>query len=300
VVKKNRKAAIEPNSRMSPSDTAYCQPDGVVNIVTKSGTNQYHGDVFEFLRNGNVNARNFFAPTHDLLKRNQFGGTLGGKIIRDKLFFFGGYQGTRIRNVSPSTTAWVPTAAELSGGFSIAESPTCIAGRTTPRPISTPAIRDASGSVISPAARIGNTSNVFASGIQFDPAALALVKYLPKTNDPCGKLTYSTPSIQNEDQGIGRLDWVQSSKHAVFLRYFYTTYLQPAFERMVCFRTARTAFRFAFVDVGKNVRPGSTMAAWKPDAPGEKFASSPCIGPFIFVRHMPRLRVAPSRALRFC
>jgi hypothetical protein len=148
--------------------------------------------------------------------------------------------------------------------------------------------------------QIGNTSNVFASGIQFDPAALALVKYLPKTNDPCGKLTYSTPSIQNEDQGIGRLDWVQSSKHAVFLRYFYTTYLQPAFERMVCFRTARTAFRFAFVDVGKNVRPGSTMAAWKPDAPGEKFASSPCIGPFIFVRHMPRLRVAPSRALRFC
>src|SRR5690242_6114365 len=107
------------------------QPGGVVNIVTKSGTNQYHGDVFEFLRNGDVNARNFFAPTHDLLKRNQFGGTLGGKIIRDKLFFFGGYQGTRIRNVSPSTTAWVPTPAELNGDFSMAESPTCVAGRTT-------------------------------------------------------------------------------------------------------------------------------------------------------------------------
>src|SRR3982750_1391036 len=75
------------------------QPGGVVNIVTKSGTNDIHGDLFEFLRNGNVNARNFFAPTHDFLKRNQFGGTVGGKIIRDKLFFFGGYQGTRIRNV---------------------------------------------------------------------------------------------------------------------------------------------------------------------------------------------------------
>jgi len=205
------------------------QPGGVVNIVTKSGTNQFHGDAFEFLRNGNVNARNFFAPTHDLLKRNQFGGTLGGRIIRDKLFFFGGYQGTRIRNVSPSSTAWVPTAAELNGDFSLAESPSCIAGRTTPRPISTPALRDASGNVISPAARIGNTSNVFASGIQFDPAALALIKYLPTTSDPCGKLTYSTPSIQNEDQGIGRLDWIQSSKHTAFLRYFYTTYLQPAF-----------------------------------------------------------------------
>ena len=72
-------------------------PGGVVNIVTKSGTNQWHGDLFEFVRNGDVNARNFFAPTHDTLKRNQYGGTVGNKIIKDKLFFFFGYQGTRNR-----------------------------------------------------------------------------------------------------------------------------------------------------------------------------------------------------------
>ncbi|HSU62180.1 MAG TPA: carboxypeptidase regulatory-like domain-containing protein, partial [Bryobacteraceae bacterium] len=195
------------------------QPGGVVNIVTKSGTNQFHGSAFEFLRNGDVNARNYFGKTHDLLKRNQFGGTLGGRIIRDKLFFFGGYQGTRIRNVSPSSTAYVPTAAELAGDFSVAESPACIAGATKPRKITIPGTKTA----------IGDTSNVFASGVKFDPAALALVKFLPTTSDPCGKLTYSTPSIQNEDQGIGRLDWIQSSKHTAFLRYFYTTYLQPAF-----------------------------------------------------------------------
>jgi hypothetical protein len=59
-------------------------PGGVLNAVTKSGTNDWHGNLFEFIRNGDVNARNYFAATHDSLKRNQFGGT----IITDKLFFF--------------------------------------------------------------------------------------------------------------------------------------------------------------------------------------------------------------------
>ena len=72
----------------------------IVNVVTRSGTNTFHGSGFEFLRNGAMNARNFFAPTQDKLKRNQFGGTLGGPIIKDKLFFFGSYQGTQIRNIS--------------------------------------------------------------------------------------------------------------------------------------------------------------------------------------------------------
>ena len=66
-------------------------PGGVVNAVTKSGSNQWHGDLFEFLRNGDANAINYFAPRQDSLKRNQFGGTIGGRAIRDKLFFFAGY-----------------------------------------------------------------------------------------------------------------------------------------------------------------------------------------------------------------
>src|SRR5688572_9777843 len=71
---------------------------GAMNAVTKSGTNDLHGSLFEFLRNGSLNARNAFALTNDGLKRNQFGGTLGGPIIRNKLFFFGGYQGTIVRS----------------------------------------------------------------------------------------------------------------------------------------------------------------------------------------------------------
>jgi hypothetical protein len=194
------------------------QPGGVVNIITKSGTNDLHGDLFEFLRNGDLNARNYFGTTHDFLKRNQFGGTVGGHIIKDKLFFFGGYQGTRISNVSPSSIAFVPTAAELAGDFSAAESAACQSNHQ-PRSIKNPGT----------GAGIANNSNVFASGITYDPAALKLVNYLPKATDPCGRITYSTPSIQNEDQGVGRIDWVQSSKHSVFGRYFRTKYFQPAF-----------------------------------------------------------------------
>jgi hypothetical protein len=65
---------------------------GAVNVVSKSGSNEFHGDAFEFVRNGDFNARDFFAPTNDNLKRNQFGGTLGGPIKKNKLFFFVGYQ----------------------------------------------------------------------------------------------------------------------------------------------------------------------------------------------------------------
>src|SRR3954451_1349260 len=193
------------------------QPGGVVNIVTKSGTNDIHGDLFEFLRNGNVNARNFFAPTHDFLKRNQFGGTVGGKIIRDKLFFFGGYQGTRIRNVSPTNTAFIPTPAQLAGNFSVAESAACQStGRA--RTIRVP----------NTTTTITNLNNVLASGIRFDPAAVKLTSYLPITSaDPCGRIVYGASIKQDEDQGVGRIDWIQSSKNTMFGRYFRTKYSQP-------------------------------------------------------------------------
>ncbi|MGH9693404.1 MAG: carboxypeptidase regulatory-like domain-containing protein, partial [Bryobacteraceae bacterium] len=92
-------------------------PGATVNVVTKSGANAFHGDLFEYLRNGNVNARNFFAATNDSLKRNQFGGTVGGRIIKDKLFFFGGYQGTRNRQNPPTSTTFIPNAAMLAGDF---------------------------------------------------------------------------------------------------------------------------------------------------------------------------------------
>lgn len=96
---------------------------GVVNIITKSGANRFHGDGFEFLRNAVFNARNFFAsPTlsngapakdggRDQLKRNQFGGTIGGPILHDRTFFFAGYQGTRFRSDGTPDSRTLPSAA---------------------------------------------------------------------------------------------------------------------------------------------------------------------------------------------
>lgn len=87
-----------------------------VTIVTKSGTNQIHGSVFEFNRNKAYTARNFFAPTNPPFNRNEFGFTAGGPIIKDKTFFFGGYEGLRERS-SNTYTLSVATAAERAGNF---------------------------------------------------------------------------------------------------------------------------------------------------------------------------------------
>ena len=95
-------------------------PGGLVNVVTKSGSNDWHGDVFEFVRNGDVNALNYFAVAQDSLKRNQFGGTFGGHIIRDKLFFFGGIQETIVRQDPSGSSAFIPTTAALERRFQFA------------------------------------------------------------------------------------------------------------------------------------------------------------------------------------
>src|SRR5258708_24798661 len=142
-------------------------PGGVVNAVTKSGTNRWHGDLFEFLRNGDVNAINYFAPKQDSLKRNQFGGTFGGRIIRDKLFFFGGFQQSDIRQDPSASNAFVPTAAALGGDFSVLDGPGCQAKGVTR------VVNDPTTGLPLPNNQISPT--------RFDPAAVELVQYIPHT-----------------------------------------------------------------------------------------------------------------------
>ncbi len=89
----------------------------VVNVITKSGTNELHGTAFEFLRNDKFDARGFFDPSIAELRQNQFGGTVGGRIIKDRLFFFTDYQGTR-QVAGDSTFVQVPSLAERGGNFS--------------------------------------------------------------------------------------------------------------------------------------------------------------------------------------
>ena len=97
----------------------------VVNVVTKSGTNKLSGNLFEFVRNSDLNARNWAATSRDTIKRNQFGGTVGGPVLipklyngRNRTFFFFGYQATIYHTASASSKAFVPTAADLNGDFS--------------------------------------------------------------------------------------------------------------------------------------------------------------------------------------
>ena len=119
--------------RNSKSNRAHCPRRGQssgrsVNAAVKSGTNQFHGDLFDFLRNTVMDAypARFVqtngvvspaVPVPDNLKRNQFGGTVGGPIVKNKLFFFYGYQGTRERVLGGTTVTHVPTAATLTGDF---------------------------------------------------------------------------------------------------------------------------------------------------------------------------------------
>src|SRR5438552_6561367 len=98
---------------------------GTVNAVTKSGSNLFHGDVFEFLRNGSLNAQNFYATSKDGLKRNQFGGTFGGPIVKNKVFIFGGEQATVQRATPTANRSFVPTAKMLAGDFTDFASAEC-------------------------------------------------------------------------------------------------------------------------------------------------------------------------------
>jgi hypothetical protein len=182
---------------------------GTVNVVTKSGANGLHGDAFEYVRNYMFNARNFFAPARDSLKRNQFGGTTGGKIVKDKLFFFLGYQGTIVRSNPPTSISYVPTAAVLAGDFTQILSPACNAGKSTT--LKAPFV----GNQISPTL--------------FNPVALKLVALMPVSTDPCGKIQYGIPAPNVEHQGIGRVDWQQSAKNLIFGRWFVTNYAAPPY-----------------------------------------------------------------------
>jgi hypothetical protein len=102
-----------------------------VNAVTKSGSNRFSGSLFEFFRNHRFNATSPFARIvngerqDDGLNRNQFGGTLGGPIVTDRVFFFGGYQGTAISQTPSDNISFVPTPAMLAGDFTAAASPEC-------------------------------------------------------------------------------------------------------------------------------------------------------------------------------
>jgi hypothetical protein len=181
-----------------------------VNAVTMSGTNVFHGDAFEFIRNGAVNARNAFSTSVDPLKRNQFGGTFGGPIRRNKLFFFVAEQTTLQRVTPTANIGFVPTPQVLAGDFTTITSAQC---NTSGRPITLPA--PFVGNKISPA--------LFAT-----PAInIVSLSGFPKTTDPCGQVSFGLRTNNNEYNAVGRTDYQISEKHSLFVRYLAAHFLQP-------------------------------------------------------------------------
>ncbi len=128
-----------------------------------------------------MNALNYFAVAQDSLKRNQFGGTFGGHIIRDKLFFFGGIQETIVRQDPSGSSAFIPTAAALNGDFSSLDGAGCQSSGVAR------AIKDPQTG-----AALGPTD--FINPARFDPAAVAFMKYLPVSSaNACGQIHYGVP-----------------------------------------------------------------------------------------------------------
>ncbi len=199
-----------------------------VNVVTKNGTNAFHGDAFEYVRNFMFNARAANQVTRDSLKRNQFGGVLGGPIKKDKLFFFGGYQGTIVKSNPNSSNQQLPTAAEVnSGDFSALTNPANGCGLTKG------VLLNQSNSAFPEF----NTSNQFIPTAKYPtwssalaPLTQTIMKYLPVINDPsnpCGFASVPVSQDLTDKETIGRVDWNAGSKNSVFVRYFLAINDQP-------------------------------------------------------------------------
>jgi hypothetical protein len=204
---------------------------GVINLTTKSGTNQFHGAVFEFLRNEALNARNLFAPATAAnpnkpeFRRNQFGFVAGGPIIHDKTFFFVDYQGTR-QIIGRVVTSTVPTLAERGGDFSallgasLGGNVTDTNGNSVPK---------RGGMITRPSDQVPWAGNKIPVS-SFDTVAAALLSLYPQPTSSGAANNFSRLGNEpdTQDQFDVRIDHRFSGKDQVFGRYSYAKdFTQP-------------------------------------------------------------------------
>src|SRR5580700_8498269 len=184
---------------------------GVVNVITKSGTNSFHGDAFEFVRNPIFNAQNFFATptTPDRIKRNQYGGTIGGPIIHDKTFFFVGYQRTAFRNLilgSSHVVGQTDITNFLANG-----GPGGTPGTIDPGVAKMLGIDPTTGAYLGSAAKF------------------SLAGAIPTGSNPT--VAFSKPDIENYDSGIGKIEHSIGSKDKITGRYEFDRFTKaPVFN----------------------------------------------------------------------
>ena len=170
---------------------------GAMNAVTRSGTNDLHGTLFEFLRNQDFDSRNFFANSVSPFKRNQFGFTVGGPVRKNKTFFFGSYQGTRVASEPGTQTPIVLAAAQREGNFAGSK-----------------AIKD-------PLTGAPFPNNVIPASRLSPPALNFLTAFVPLPNSPNNAYTFPTASTTVDDQAIVKIDHTLTAANQLSGRLLY-------------------------------------------------------------------------------
>jgi hypothetical protein len=240
---------------------------GTVSIVTRSGTNQWHGDLFEFLRNGSFNSGGWFSTKKDELHRNQFGGSIGGKLIKDKLFVFFNYQGTINHQTINGGSTVVPNTMAVMGnfGFLCASSFAPVTGICNDRSVSSTA---PPGTVCNPGAapssnclianqlymnqaatQTNNGANAFANNLidptTYSPVAQHLEALFPSTSDPAGLVsTAGYVQAYNYKEGTAKIDYIPNSTNHISYRSFVDDYNQPSTGKNIILATRNWPVRF--------------------------------------------------------
>jgi hypothetical protein len=224
------------------ADVRYRDP-GVVNITTRGGANKFHGSAFDFLQNDDLNAQNYsltgVGQVKTPLRYNLFGGTFGGPLLRDRIFFFFSYGGLRNNNTAYTTTR-VPTDAERVGDFS-ADTVTLYDPLTYTNGTNKSFVSQYGKNAI-PTGRI----NAFAN---------TLLTYIPHSNIPLNaglNVNYQIPlkSTINNDQYLGRFDWAISSKDQLYLSggYSNSPTFTPSFMTTLYGNTYQISATNAFIE----------------------------------------------------
>ncbi|MBV8820263.1 MAG: TonB-dependent receptor, partial [Acidobacteriaceae bacterium] len=200
---------------------------GVMNAITKSGNNRFHGTLFEFLRNNDLDSRGFFDPVRATLKRNQFGYAIGGPAIKNRLFWFTDYQGTRQIQGASTGLVQVPTVAQRNGQFSPGDLNGTVGGPYWAQVLSQRlgyTITD--GEPYSTPSCTTNTQCVFPNGViptrAFSAAAAGTLKYIPLPNQGASGYATSSANTNIQDDKIGqRVDWITRSTGNWYAYYHY-------------------------------------------------------------------------------
>jgi len=220
-------------------DAEYGRNSGaVVNVITKSGTNAFHGNVYEYFRNKALNAQGYFNVVKPQFNQNQFGGTFGGPIKKDRTFFFTSYEGRRIRQGISSPLVAVPTPDELNGTFVggvggtisnpfvaqvLATRPGCpqavsAGGGALPDP-NNASLFPYSWSSVFPT---NSSGNAVIPTTCMDPVALNLLQYVPAANRPDGTFQSVPASSDTQDQFTARIDHRINDKQNFSFYYYFT------------------------------------------------------------------------------